>query len=473
MPLSDSIGRYDRSQELYSTAYTPQQLRRQQTERESDTMETPRERHDRLAPQKIGGQDNKLAADRAVVVARAGRFVFLAVAAPPFLAFVTIPKLMLLQVLPMVFQQIAKGFNFAKENLARWGRMIQWQLANFFRQLFDRFRIRTERHESNRSSFRQRLWDGVKRLALRLSNVAIKVGERINESVGEAAKKLKTLADTIKAKTVNAVKQAATPINDYVVQPAYNFLLWYSGRINQTSQTYVLNPLRQLWQGIKGKLNQQYQYAIRALKWINEVSSRVLVRLYHYAKPVLNVFTKPLKRLLDGFKERKNKTKAWLFEKERRFRKNFLARVFSLIDQGEGFYLSLWQKISLFFTNLLIWINRKFPWILKILKGTAAFLLFLEGWIKRLIGLFFKTVSLTITYLGRGVEKTYIQTKKISGIPTVQLGNPIGSLFSLFKKIGQKIMKGLVQASVFINVFFHTWLEQLKELDQRLSSNKR
>lgn len=120
---SDSISSYDGSASRYSVAPTLQQKRRNESVREcghssSDTIESPKESVDQVKslPKSVAGE-------KAVKIARAGRFVIYVLALPPFLLLYTLPKIVFLNFFPLMAAPMEKGVIYGKVLLQK---ILQW-----------------------------------------------------------------------------------------------------------------------------------------------------------------------------------------------------------------------------------------------------------------------------------------------------------------------------------------------------------
>lgn len=123
----DSISRYNNNSDRYNVSLTPTQqqaaVQPQEIQRATDTIE-------RIQPQT--GNDSQ---DKAVFAARIGKYVFMAIAAPPYLLLYSVPKWIAQSVAPLLFSQVEFGLKYAKAFFAQVATLFQNFVANFARNV--------------------------------------------------------------------------------------------------------------------------------------------------------------------------------------------------------------------------------------------------------------------------------------------------------------------------------------------------
>lgn len=203
---SDSISAYDSSASKYTAGPTIEQQKRAAQPRgalpvQGDTLETPQERSDRLNPMKVAGSDGITQAERAVKIARAGRFVFFSVALPPFLLIYSIPKLLLSKVLPAVVALFEQRFVQIKDLMQQMKRWVVGNVATSLRNVFGKI------------NWALRGIEGMGASALYFIRHSIQTILKIPSLPGKVAyQTLKMLTDGVAAKyraLVDAVKESA------------------------------------------------------------------------------------------------------------------------------------------------------------------------------------------------------------------------------------------------------------------------
>lgn len=149
MPTGDSISRFDSSRDMFNVRTSPVEQKIAARSKSQgitaggkDTIQTQRVQPRRLGPLMILTRGSAGSGGRAVKIARAGRFVFFALALPPFLLLYSIPKWVVVNVIPQMYKQIEKGFDHAKKFFTQVLKMLTGTINSPFRNLLGRIKWR-------------------------------------------------------------------------------------------------------------------------------------------------------------------------------------------------------------------------------------------------------------------------------------------------------------------------------------------
>lgn len=110
----DSISKCAQGNDLYAMIRNPTMKITSQPVKQVDTIKSLRGQMERDALAKLGK-----ATQNFIFVARAGKFVFLAIAMPPYILFYGLPKWVMVDVLPSLFQHGFKPFHILGEKLKK------------------------------------------------------------------------------------------------------------------------------------------------------------------------------------------------------------------------------------------------------------------------------------------------------------------------------------------------------------------
>lgn len=132
MPKGDTIGRYDSSLDKFSlnTPSRPSPLPKFSPNTQKDTLS--------VAKNSVGKQPTITAkpsgtAVHTPVIARAGKFVFLAVALPPYLLFYTLPKWVIQQAIPFLLDPLATVYQYTLQHFSKVYQLIHQTVSQVFR----------------------------------------------------------------------------------------------------------------------------------------------------------------------------------------------------------------------------------------------------------------------------------------------------------------------------------------------------
>lgn len=110
----DSISRFDTSSDRFN-AYTtgrlkdPEEVLKPQPTRLRDTIETSSEKIEKDVQQRFHANNYQLPNERLAIVAKAGKFVFMALMTPPYLVLYALPRFVATHVLPAISQKLSSG----------------------------------------------------------------------------------------------------------------------------------------------------------------------------------------------------------------------------------------------------------------------------------------------------------------------------------------------------------------------------
>jgi hypothetical protein len=117
-PISkDSIAKCSTGDDLYAMIRNPTAKMAPKPVKQIDTIESAQAKQEKNALERLHSM--RLPNEVTVVVARAGKFIFLAVAIPPYLLFFGIPKWVLLEATPFFLNFTFKGFRLANQKIKK------------------------------------------------------------------------------------------------------------------------------------------------------------------------------------------------------------------------------------------------------------------------------------------------------------------------------------------------------------------
>lgn len=220
MPGGDSISRFDSSRDMFSVRTSPVEQKiaaRNKGASGKDTIETRRIQMKKMGPMMILTRGTEGSGGRAVKIARAGRFIFFALALPPFVALYSIPKWVFVNVIPQLFKQVEKGLHHAKQFFQHLIKVLTGGAESPFRNLLGRIKWRSggveKQHNSLLSYMHQKfthLGSAVYKAGAKMLHLMVKGVERpwvaLKERLSVVSKETSRLAASVVAKAREVVQ---------------------------------------------------------------------------------------------------------------------------------------------------------------------------------------------------------------------------------------------------------------------------
>lgn len=216
MPRGDSISRYDGSADLFSIQNAPGKVKTAPIQNKSsapDTISTS-EAKNTPAPPKVEPSDFRVPKDRIVEIGKAGRFVFFAIAAPPYLLLYSLPKWVLVSVVPQLFASMMGVLNQGQSFVQKMLQALYEKLAASLRDLQGMIRWTPAKLEKGELSFFK---NALK--VLNLPFVKIKEGIKVAQRSAEALLKsfsegMKRSFEKLKKRIIDIAKLIKEPISE-------------------------------------------------------------------------------------------------------------------------------------------------------------------------------------------------------------------------------------------------------------------
>lgn len=213
MPRGDSISRYDGSADLFSIQNAPGKVKTAPIQNKSapDTISTS-EAKKTPAPPKVEPSDFRVPKDRIVEIGKAGRFVFFAIAAPPYLLLYSLPKWVLVSAVPQLFTSMMGVLNHGQSFVQKMLQALYEKLAASLRDLKGMIKWTPTKLEKGELSFFK---NALK--VLNLPFVKIKDGFKVAQKKAEALLKsfsegMKRSFEKLKKRISDIAKQIKDPI---------------------------------------------------------------------------------------------------------------------------------------------------------------------------------------------------------------------------------------------------------------------
>lgn len=315
----DSISRYDGSADRFNAFSAnklkdPEEVFRSMTVHSKDTIESSQEKIDAEVINRLQINAGGITQDKLPVVARAGKYVFMAVAVPTYLIAYSFPKWVATQLIPNTCQ-------FFSNTLKQCFRPMQELAMQFFRQIQQLTKV-LKREKSRifktltnfkgllvilKHPFKKAkaLWDQLKEKALAKKSSLQEMLASLQTGVKA---KLKKALDSAKNKATRIVygrTSSDEPLPAWR-QAIVNFAL----KIHRTYK-FITGLPRKITEVVKKKIHDLYQAYIfphvdRATKFVQRIVKRVKKRqeaITNACKRFINKQTERVKRFNDAVKQ--------------------------------------------------------------------------------------------------------------------------------------------------------------------------
>jgi len=505
MPSGDSISKFSQSFDMYSAKSSPLEQKRAQALQNDkkgsaklDSIESSKSQRLRLNPIYAIPQAMGIAGDKAVKIARAGRFVFFAIAMPPFFLLYALPKWVVLTLLPPLLAQVDKGFEHAKKLMAKIMKVLTEGLANPFRNILGKIDWKTKGAEKINNSLLSYINQGFRKLGQNIQYAAIFVTKTLVKSI---AKPLQKAREIILEKFIELSKESkrvfevvSTKISEQFnaiynvsLQPVMSFItpkVQYVQKTLEIGLKWGLENLKRLTNLSK----ETFKPAIDAVKeiktWVAEKASAINQQLIQIAQPVINLCIPTLqflkKHLSFGIQWLKYKPKEILGKMHAKARK-LLKRFIPMLNDS---YDGIAAKVKMFwgwffgpFFKLLGVIFPFLPWIFR------KFIVFLK-WMQRTIVKFFTGVK---SVANVSHNRFYKQLNPVKNVVTQSysffinqtkqmLKAPVSYFIDLFYKgiyLSLQVVKVCALIIIGICLVFRYWFKMLFDLSEEYAGSKK
>lgn len=264
----DSMSRCEEPSMLYDTVRNPNSRpipkKIDLGEISKDTIQSTQHRLNRQMLEKLESMGFKLPHDSFVAVVQVGKYLFLAVMLPPYLALYGIPKWLLLIALPNLF-------NFAKEGAWRFGQYVQ-TLSTHLVDLMKGILDQTLGHAMRMSKqFLKKRYDAFQKFNH-------KIIHRVQNELARLTTKMEEVQNAVKKRIshiLEAVKEMVNKAREEVKQKALRPLQEVIGRgselISQLSNLFAVNRFTQALQFFQ---NQTHQIRTKREEWGKIISEK-------------------------------------------------------------------------------------------------------------------------------------------------------------------------------------------------------
>lgn len=468
----DSISRFDTSRDIYSTKATPIQQKRANSvpsNKKIDSMETSSEKNDRIAPVKIMPKNVGVAGDQAVKIARAGRYVFFAIAGPPFFLLFSLPKFTLNVVLPMIFQQLNRISFQVKKIFKSVNEMVSKFILNPVRNLLGNIRLKTAGIQKIFSSL-------LAYISLPIKNMLPTISKSLTKAFNAAIKPFNNFVKVVREKVSNLAKESSKILSKslkslsttfaQVAQPMINFATTQFAKITTLSK----NGLEGLKKVLKKPI---FKKVFQSVSNVMTKVQNFMPQLIQIAQPIMNFFI-PTFQI---------------------FKKAIEQGVHWIKDKPKKHFSNLLQKGKKAFSFISPTLNQTYDLIMKYVKGyftkALEMLLAFILWIcKKVINLIFICYPAFEKNLDKGKKiQFYFKDKFKNGMAYIKgfWNKIIGFVQNQFKKMMEapkdyflsllkkclslvsKSFKFVALICIAICLVFKYWFEMLFELSEHLS----
>lgn len=241
----DSLSRCEEPSMLYDTVRNPNARpipkKIDLGEISKDTIQSTQHRLNRQMLEKLESLGFKLPHDSFVAVVQVGKYLFLAVMLPPYLALYGLPKWLLLMALPNLF-------NFAKEGVWRFGQYIQ-TLSTHLVDLMKGILDQTLGHAMRMSKqFLKKRYEAFQqfnqKIATRIQNELSRITAKIEEVQNRVKERVLHLSEAVK-ELVNKVREE---VKQKALKPIKNIFEKGGELFSQLSNVFSVNRLTQALQ---------------------------------------------------------------------------------------------------------------------------------------------------------------------------------------------------------------------------------
>ncbi|MFA6917164.1 MAG: hypothetical protein WC222_12265 [Parachlamydiales bacterium] len=315
----DSISRYDASADRFSSFTAnklkdPEEVFRSMTVRSKDTLESSQEKIDAEIINRLQINAGGITQDKLPVVARAGKFVFMAVAVPTYLIAYSFPKWVATQLIPNSCQLLGNALKHCFRPMQEWAMLFFRQMQQLVKVL-KREQSRIFKTLTNfkgllvilKHPFKKMkaLWNQLKEKAAEKKNSLQEWLSELNKGVRT---KLKKVAETAKNKTTRLVYGRLT--TDEPLAPWRQAIVNTALKIYRTYK-FVTGLPRRITDAVKKTIYDLYKAYVfphvdRATKFIQRIAKRIKVRqeaITNACKRFIHKQTERVKRFNNAVKE--------------------------------------------------------------------------------------------------------------------------------------------------------------------------
>ncbi|MEC7839274.1 MAG: hypothetical protein VX777_04460 [Chlamydiota bacterium] len=488
MPTGDSISKFDRSFDMYTAKPSPIQQKRAQCLKTSktgpvklDSIESSKIQRLRLNPIKSLPKSLNIAGEKAVKIARAGRFVFYAIAMPPFFLLYALPKWVALVVLPPVLAQVDKGLEHAKKLMNKIMKVLTEGLSNPFRNILGRIDWKNKGVEKQNGSLLTYIGQGFRKIGQTIQKAAksvakplVKAREVIREKFVALTKESKRVYEVVSTK----VAERLNSLYSVTLQPVVNMILPKVQVIQQRVELglkWGRENVKRLAGLARERLKPALDVAKEAKAWVAEKASMINQQLIQVAQPVINLCVPTMqflkKHLSFGIQWLKHKPKEFLGNMHSKAKK-FLNRYIPMLnDTYDGIAAKVKNFWKWFFGPFFKLLGAVFPFIPWMYRKLIAFLSWVkQGVVKVFVGMksiakssnnrFVRGLNPIKNTASRSYEFFIDQGKKM-------LEAPVAYFIGLFHKgmgLSLQVLKVCALVIIGIGLVFKFWIEMLFDL---------
>lgn len=295
MPL-DTISTFDSSANKYDVGPTLSQKKRAAELRKiegvkKDSIETSKEEGRTLSPALILAKPGKAVSEKAMKIARAGRYIFFSFSIPPFFLFYTLPKWVVNHLSPKVLSNLSFTFLSIKNTLNHLQKKILNSITSSIRNIIGRL-IWAPNKVNKSSHFFQKRWitfsQALSKYTITLKKVFTRWGEGVRSFVEKGGKRFISDLNSI----YQRMESQFLKIHAATIQPVFH---WFSEQATELS--CKLQPLLEQCKEKFSKLSDLSQELAKPIKKniqktlssastaVNELGQQIL----QYAQPIVNL----------------------------------------------------------------------------------------------------------------------------------------------------------------------------------------
>jgi hypothetical protein len=501
MPSGDSISRFDSSRDMFNIRTSPVERKiaaRNKGVSGKDTIQTQRIQTKRTTPIMILSRSSMGAGGRAVKVARAGRFVFFALALPPFLLLYSIPKWVVVNVIPQMFKQVEKGLDHAKKFFNNLAKLLTEGVGNPFRNILGRIKWRSggvqKQNGLSLAYVKEKIVDfgallyraGVKTAALIKQPFKL-MTEKFRE-VAKAREKLaaKILGESYNPKTDKFVPKLAAAITSKaaaITQPFVNWMIPKVAYVTHTAKLALGWGREKILNGadaIKRSLLPKFKEAQRIYESfqasVAQKTHAFSLQIVQVAQPVINLCIPTMQFL----KKHLSLGIGWLKNKPREQFLNMRKKALKFIKGVSPYLNGFYEKSNQQLQKMKTWFLNSF---FKFLARLFPFVPWIVKWLVVLIKKLFAVIQLLGRVLAERTRRFHylvipIKNRAVSMfnyfLNEVKslLKAPGAYLLGLIRKVlnfGLKALKLTAIIVIGIGLVFKYWVVMLFELSEELN----
>jgi len=488
MPMGDSISRFDSSRDMFNIHTSPVERKiasRSKGQDGKDTIETQRTQAKRLGPIMILTRSTAGSGGRAVKVARAGRFIFFALALPPFLFLYSVPKWFAVKVLPQMFKQVEKGLHHAKQFFAQISKWLSEAINSPFRNILGRIKWRSGGVEKQNASLLSYMKERVVNMGVLIYRAGTKtlhtLTKLVEKPVVAIKEKLKLFSkEATKLTTLIASKATS------VVQPMVN---WMVPKVKYVThglkialdwgKQRVLNTADAIKRTLLPKIKEAQRIFESIQTTVAQKTHALSLQIVQVAQPIINLciptmqFLKKHLSLGIGWLKKKPKEQLWNMHKRAQ---KFLSGV---SPYAKEFYEKSNQQLkkmtAWFIGPFLRFLARLFPFVPWMFKWLGILLRKAFALVKVLLSATLKFIKkrtskfhyIFIPIKNRGVNMMNYFVDEVKSL----LKAPGTYLLGLVHKtlnLTLKVFKVLAIVIIGIGLVFKYWCIMLFELSEEL-----